>query len=250
MSSRKEFIESHGATCKNWQWSWSFVNEDKRFIIFGAWDKNTNGNRTEILSDAWERGEDGRRRSGYSQSLEHIRLIEEEGYDLYTFPMIWTDKKRGAHESGSSIQDFDPTLSKRSLIRVGSRFFASDGQPLSALPEEIDPLIYPEGGRKKITVNSYERNRGARDACIAHYGFRCAGCDLLFEEFYGELARGIIHVHHLTPVSELPEGYEVDPIKDLIPVCPNCHAVIHATSVLISIDELRSLISGQSGDTA
>ncbi len=40
--SRKEFIESVDATCKNWQWSWSFINETERFIVFGAWDRNTN----------------------------------------------------------------------------------------------------------------------------------------------------------------------------------------------------------------
>lgn len=39
---------------------------------------------------------------------------------------------------------------------------------------------------------------------------------------------GIIHVHHLAPLHESTGVREVDPEKDLIPVCPNCHAAIHA----------------------
>src|SRR6266480_5101142 len=84
---RREFIESQGATCKNWQWSWSFINEAKRIIIFGAWDRDTVGKRTKIFSEDWQFGRSGRRNSGYRQAKEHIRLIEEEGYQLMTFPM-------------------------------------------------------------------------------------------------------------------------------------------------------------------
>jgi len=106
--SRRKFIESHGATCANWQWSWSFINEEKRFIIFGAWDKNTEGNRTEILSDEWRINDSGGRRRAYKQSREHIRLVEEEGYDLYTFPMTWTERKDSTHEGQPSIQRVRP----------------------------------------------------------------------------------------------------------------------------------------------
>ena len=40
---------------------------------------------------------------------------------------------------------------------------------------------------------------------------------------YGELGDGYIHVHHLKELSSLRRSYQVDPIKDLRPVCPNCH---------------------------
>ena len=52
--SRKKFIESQGATCKNWTWSWSFINEAKKFIIFGAWDVYDEGNMTLIFSEDWK----------------------------------------------------------------------------------------------------------------------------------------------------------------------------------------------------
>lgn len=90
---RKQFIEAHGATCRNWTWSWSFVNHADRFVICGAWDKNTEGDRARILADNWEKRK-GRRSPGYSQFIEHIRLIEQEGYELKTFLMIYSIELR------------------------------------------------------------------------------------------------------------------------------------------------------------
>jgi predicted HNH restriction endonuclease len=48
-------------------------------------------------------------------------------------------------------------------------------------------------------------------------------------------------VHHLRPISEIAEEYEVDPVKDLRPVCPNCHAMIHRTPQLYSIEEMKNI---------
>ena len=84
---RKQFIESQGATCRNWYWSWSFINETDKFIIFGAWDVYDSGNKTLILSKDWAISRKDKRCPGYRQSREHIRLIEEDSYQLKTFPM-------------------------------------------------------------------------------------------------------------------------------------------------------------------
>ena len=77
MTSRKQFIESQGATCDNWNWSWSFVNHQERFVIFGAWDINVKGNMTLIFSKTWEINNQGRKSPGFEQSSEHIQLIEK-----------------------------------------------------------------------------------------------------------------------------------------------------------------------------
>ncbi len=92
-----------------------------------------------------------------------------------------------------------------------------------------------------MIVNRYERDRRARERCIAHYGARCAVCDLSFEERYGKAMTGFIHVHHLTPLSQIRETYCVDPVKDLRPICPNCHAVVHSRYPAMSIEEARAL---------
>lgn len=106
--------------------------------------------------------------------------------------------------------------------------------------EEIDSSFI-EGAQKQITVNAYERNLEARNACIKEYGTRCCVCNFSFFEFYGKRGEAYIHIHHLTPLSEIKSEYEIDPIKDLRPVCPNCHAMLHRFGN-ISIDELKEEI--------
>ena len=113
------------------------------------------------------------------------------------------------------------------------------------MPEEIDfdshENLY-KGAKKQVFVNSYERNRSARDRCVKHYGTTCFICGFDFEKVYGEVGRNVIHVHHLKPLSEIGETYSVDPIKDLRPICPNCHVIIHKNNPAYSIDEVRAMI--------
>ena len=45
---RKQFIQSRGATCRNWTWSWSFINHDDQLVIFGAWDVERDQERAVI----------------------------------------------------------------------------------------------------------------------------------------------------------------------------------------------------------
>ena len=67
-------------------------------------------------------------------------------------------------------------------------------------------------------------------------------CEFNFEAFYGERGKGFIHVHHLSSLAEIGQEYEVDPVNDLRPVCPNCHAMLHRKGN-IGIEELQIEIS-------
>lgn len=102
---------------------------------------------------------------------------------------------------------------------------------------------YKEGSTKKILVNAYERDSRARAVCIRIHGTTCVICQFNFEQAYGEHGKGFIHVHHLKPLAEIKEEYELDPIQDLRPVCPNCHAMIHRRGKLYSIEEIATLIN-------
>lgn len=109
------------------------------------------------------------------------------------------------------------------------------------LPEEVSkPHLYTEGAIKKISVNAYERSAEAINKCKKHYGVDCYVCGLNFEKVYGEIGRGYIHVHHLIPLADIGKEYVVDPIKDLRPVCPNCHAMLHQSKPPLNIDDLRA----------
>jgi len=106
---------------------------------------------------------------------------------------------------------------------------------------EINTILH-EGIKKKVTINSYERNSKARELCIKHWGDSCAVCSFNFENIYGKLGKGYIHVHHIIPISEVGTSYEINPKSDLIPVCPNCHSMIHCTRHTLSIQELKKII--------
>jgi predicted HNH restriction endonuclease len=92
-------------------------------------------------------------------------------------------------------------------------------------------------------VNAYERNPEARRRCIEHYGSRCCICGFDFGAVYGSALAEFIHVHHCRPLSEIAGEYVVDPIEDLRPVCPNCHAVIHRRTPPFTIEEVRSMLA-------
>lgn len=119
--------------------------------------------------------------------------------------------------------------------------------PYESFEEEVNLVkennLYYEGKVSKVYVNKYERNPLARRMCIEHYGAFCNVCFFDFYLKYGEHGKGFIHVHHLSPVATLKREYQLVPEKDLIPVCPNCHSMIHKKSPMLTPAQLREIIS-------
>ena len=99
-----------------------------------------------------------------------------------------------------------------------------------------------EGSVEKIIVNKYERNKKARKECINYYGAKCYVCGFDFERKYGSIGKGIIEVHHKRALYQIKKEYKVNPIKDLIPVCPNCHRVIHSRKPSYDVEELKGIL--------
>lgn len=98
---------------------------------------------------------------------------------------------------------------------------------------------YTEGSSYVTTMTKYERNVHARQGCLDHYGHKCSVCDFDFGNTYGDLGQGFIHVHHITPIADIGQEYQLNPIKDLRPVCPNCHAMVHRRRPALTIDKLK-----------
>ena len=121
-------------------------------------------------------------------------------------------------------------------------YIESFDQTVFFLDEIADHRAFVEGGSISVLVNRYERDRSARMRCIEHHGTNCAVCGISFGDYYGSNMIGFIHIHHLAPLSSISEQRAVDPIRDLLPVCPNCHAVIHSSNPPLTIDEVRLLI--------
>ena len=147
-----------------------------------------------------------------------------------TRPMKW-----GIQSSGTEI----PTTVARRLEKAWTELCGG----LSLFPDEVTPgELLVEGASRIIVVNAYERDPEIRRRCIAAHGTNCCVCGFNFGAVYGTVAEGFIHVHHLRPLGEVREAHAVDPVADLRPVCPNCHAVLHRRDPVFSIEELRDLL--------
>ena len=118
-----------------------------------------------------------------------------------------------------------------------------DVSQVAILREDLPEQLLVEGGMKDILTNKYERNSTARKKCIAVYGTSCRICGFDFGAVYGPEFAGRIHVHHKVPLSKIKEDYVVDPVKDLIPVCPNCHMILHSrTGGYYTVEEVKKMI--------
>lgn len=136
------------------------------------------------------------------------------------------------------IKDFERKLNKRYLRKEGDAWYA-DFLP-NPFPDEIPSSeTFVEGAKTQVTVNHYERDPKARHACIQYHGITCKCCGFDFEKVYGEHGKGFIHVHHINPLHTIGENYVVDPVADMIPLCPNCHAMVHRCSKALPVEELK-----------
>ncbi len=117
--------------------------------------------------------------------------------------------------------------------------------PLEETDNAATPLFeggLPEGACIKVTVNKYERSPVNRAVCIAAHGTVCHVCGFDFGKFYGQLGKGYIEVHHRIPVSKMGASYVIDPIRDLVPLCSNCHSAVHRSDPPIELEALRSIV--------
>ena len=115
------------------------------------------------------------------------------------------------------------------------------------------PVVYPddlverddycEGAVTRVLVNRYERDPRARAECLKKHGTRCKVCGLQFKDRYGEIGKDFIHAHHVLPLATVRKEYKLDPEKDLVPVCPNCHAMLHKREPPFSISELKERLN-------
>ncbi len=143
-----------------------------------------------------------------------------------------------------------PNDYKNNLVSAlgGYLRYVSEADSVFVSPDEIaNPDKYAEGAKKKITVNAFERDVRARNKCIEIHGTDCTICGMNFEEMYGPVGIGYIHVHHIKPLSEVTESYSVNPETDLIPVCPNCHVMLHRFQDDMTIEALKAAYCERKG---
>lgn len=170
-----------------------------------------------------------------------------------SWPSHWKDFAFSVRKSPVDVNTDDHALHEFLIGQWAGRF-AGCVLALSPLdhqewPEDAgvqgdDVAGLPEGAKTRVEVNRYERSRYNRAVCISFHGCRCQVCEIDFAGRYGSIGEGFIHVHHVVPVSRVGAEYIIDPIKDLVPVCPNCHSMMHRRDPPLSVSELRQMLRG------
>ena len=166
------------------------------------------------------------------------KLIKFRRADLSVEFLVLNEKFRSLFTS-KELEE-----AQRRLDLIPSYAFRNSVPTKDVIPGEyVDDTEYTEGSKKRVVVNAFERNSKAREACLKKFGYSCQVCGMSFSDRYGEIGGKFIHVHHKKLLACRQKAYKVDPVKDLIPVCPNCHAMLHTSDPPLRVDELKSKIS-------
>jgi 5-methylcytosine-specific restriction enzyme A len=185
-------------------------------------------------------------RIGVSVNENHIGNLAELPYGEWVKLEVDCDHRLPSGKISEKVQH-DCALEVASICL---------GLVLSLLPvEEVTDSVsgfepgLPEGAKIRVEVNRYERSPVNRAACISHYGTKCQVCDFDFRGKYGALGNEYIEVHHRVPVSAMGGAYRLDPVRDLVPVCSNCHAMLHRAQPPLTVEGLRKIIGIQVGNS-
>ena len=110
--------------------------------------------------------------------------------------------------------------------------------------------IITEGKISTKTAVVKERSQKLRKAAIEYYTkdekIICSVCGFDFKKTYGNLGDGYIQMHHENPIYQYSddgfEEYISEAIKNMKPLCANCHCMVHRNkNNVISITELKSI---------
>lgn len=176
--------------------------------------------------------------SGIVTFYVRLKILEEYTDDILSLHVLHKHGYNGQPQSVREIKDetlLDFLLHPHQTVNDAA--FDVD------YPADDEKLY--EGALMKVNVNKYERNQKARRECVEKKGYRCMVCGHDFEAIYGEIGKNFIHVHHLTPISTIGEEYELNVDKDLAPVCPNCHYMLHRKNPPYTIEELKDILLKQ-----
>lgn len=189
----------------------------------------------------------GRKDTYFSQKVRNLK-----SHDTLTQKRLSTYQKgvfRITDAGRKYIEDNEPVF--EALKRLGFTSRQIDRE----IENDYSTVIIEEGALSKIPTNHRERSSKLRKIAIDEFKERndgrlaCDVCGFDFENTYGSLGKDFIHIHHKSPVHMMDiEGSAQSvskALKKLVPLCANCHAMIHREQDhLLSPEELR-LVMGR-----
>jgi predicted HNH restriction endonuclease len=184
----------------------------------------------------------GRRDTYFSQKVRNLKshnTFEKNGYATEIFRGFQiTDKGRMLiAKKGEAIAHIVSSDYNYNDVIQGLKELLNTTPNRKVIP--LDEIVR-EG--RVITVNKkvYERSQRLRSAAIENHMHNgklyCDCCGFEFGAFYGNIyGVSCIEIHHIKPLFMYEDDDIIRTIEqclpNLIPVCPNCHRVIHKNHI-------------------
>ena len=168
--------------------------------------------------------------------------ISANGKDLLTNENVWDEEWFKFGITMSKIIDGETTDTSPMVVEWSTSIVLMMLALLDTEQEYEEAAMEMDGKEKAVIQNKYERNPINRRACIELKGCACLVCGMDFEKTYGSIGKGFIHVHHVNPVSKMGGPKKINPLKDLVPVCPNCHYMMHRRDPPYTVEELKIMM--------
>ena len=175
-----------------------------------------------------------------------------ESFKSFTSPVLAKEnnsyleeipESRKANYWRDGVRQVSQVVFDRILNKAGGSITPIEDRYTDLNDLEVSLESGTEGKQTKRYITVYERDSKLRNAAISIHGYDCVVCGFNFEEAYGDYAKGFIHIHHIVPVSEFGDSKIVNPQTDLVPVCANCHSIIHRKrNNTLSIQEMKRLL--------
>ncbi len=182
----------------------------------------------------------GRNDDKFSQKVRNLiahRTFERFGYANYHDKQISISSDGQRHLNQNQdilkyllINDFSYIDLTENLRKV------EENQNKKRIEVFDENVIIQEGTKKLTEVAVYERSSTLRNYAIHFFTkedrISCSCCNFNFGDFYGEdIGKGFIEIHHTKPIfkydDEDIENTLKHAVKNLMPVCSNCHRMIH-----------------------
>lgn len=185
----------------------------------------------------------GRKDTYFSQKVRNLKshdTLERKDYATYD-------------SSGYTITEKGRDFVKQNMDSIAYLFGNSfEYEDVKTTLDEIDnpqkssKLILPytelvtEGNTILTTSTITQRSQRLRNVAIEHFTkngvISCDCCGFEFKSFYGEeYGKSCIEIHHMKPIFHYQEEDVTktidEALKNLLPVCPNCHRVIHKNNI-------------------
>jgi 5-methylcytosine-specific restriction enzyme A len=192
----------------------------------------------------------GRDLATFRNSLRNTR--DEFDYFLPEVTKRIGHKKKALPPLRESVMEQLSGNSREAIWTYASRFtkefqieyIQSD---LDAMEQaDTDSEVMSAEGRERLFISRRrERDPRLRKKAIEIHGVNCKACNFNFGEAYGDWGEGFIEIHHAIPIATYSlEGDETNVEHDLVPLCSNCHRMVHRRKGnLLSLEELKAMLN-------